>query len=423
MEIQPPSRPETAIEADRMTAPSDPVRNQFQALRGITMRKPISILLLCLIALGPVQAQQTRLNLGGDSYAAGQSSSIGETVPGDAFVAGFDTSLGGDVGGDAHMAGFNVAADKPVQGDLYAAGFSVTISQPVGGDVTAFGNNVRVRPGAAITGNARLSGASIDLAAPIAGAALISAETLELNAAVQGDFEFFGNKIVFGPQASIAGTVRIHAPAAIEVPASVAPADKVSFEVLQSTDYAGEAGKTAEHVVRGIWPAVWAVAIWWLSLVVLGALVIALLPRVTATFEDRAASRPLRTLGLGVLGFAAALGLVPVTAMTILGIVLLPFVLLAAFILCVLAYLTGVYLLALRAGRSFARIDTTPKRLGALVVGTVLAGLIGMLPFLGWLISLLLLTFGFGIFVRSLSERAMPAPRSGRQKPAGTRTA
>lgn len=378
------------------------------------MSKLALALLMCLIALGPAQAQEARFTLGGDSYAAGQSSSIGQAVPRDAFVAGFDTTLGGSVGGDAHMAGFNVTVDQPVQGDLYAAGFSVTINRPVGGDVTAFGNSVSVQTGATIAGNARLSGASVNVAAPLAGAALVSAESLNLNAVVEGDFEFFGNKIVFGPEARIAGAVRIHAPAEVEVPASVAPADKVSFEVLQTADYAGEAGKTAEHVVRGVWPAVWAVAIWWLALIVVGALVIALLPRAVSTFEERSSNHSFRTLGLGVLGFAATLGLVPVTAMTILGIILLPFVFVGAFILCVLAYLAGVYLLAQRAGRAFVRIDTRLKRLGALAVGVVLAGLIGMLPFLGWLISLLLLTFGFGIFVRSLADRSTPAPHSDR---------
>lgn len=387
------------------------------------MSKSMIAVLICAMAIGSAGAQEATFSLGGDSYAAGQSSSIGKPVSHDAFVAGFDTNLGGSVGGDAHMAGFNVNADQPVEGDLYAAGFSVTVNQPVGGDVTAVGSNVSVHSGATIAGNARLSGASVTLSAPVAGTALVSAETLNLDTAIQGDFEFFGNKIIFGPGARLGGLVRIHAPAPVDVPASVAAADKVSFEILETTDYAGEAGKTAEHVVRGVWPAVWAVAIWWLALIVIGALAIALLPRATAALEDRANSRPLRSLGLGLLGFAAALGLVPVAAITILGIILLPFVAVGAFIACVLAYLAGVYLLAVRAGRAFARIDTTLKRLVALAVGVVLAGLIGMVPFLGWLISLLLLVFGFGIFIRSLTERTPSAPRPGREQAPAARAA
>ncbi|QYO78310.1 hypothetical protein [Devosia salina] len=377
------------------------------------MRKALLTILMCMAALVPAQAEDARFSLGGDSYAAGQSSAIGQAVPHDAFVAGFDTSLGGKVGGDAHMAGFNVTADQAVDGDLYAAGFSVVIAQAIGGDVTAFGNSVTVQPGAAIAGNARLSGASVNLSAPVTGAALVSAETLNLNAAVAGDFEFFGNKIVFGPAARIGGIVRIHAPAAIEVPGTVAAADKVTFEVLEATDYAGQAGKTAEHVVSGVWPAVWAVVLWWTALIVFGALALALLPRATAAFEERARSRPLRTIGLGILGFAAAIGLVPVAAITIIGIVLLPFIAIAAFIACVLAYLAGVYLLAVRVGNAFMKVDSLPKRLGLLVAGVILAGLIGMLPFLGWLISLLLLTYGFGIFTRSLTEQSPPWTRRG----------
>src|SRR5690606_35183425 len=162
-----------------------------------------------------------------------------------------DVKLGGPVGGDAHMAGFNVTADTPVTGDLYAAGFNVTVAQPVGGDLSAMGNNLTVQTGATVGGNARLSGANVTVSGQIAGAALVIAETMNLISPVEGDFEFLGSRIVSGPDARLDGTVKIHAPAPIDVPATVASADRITFEMLESTDYAGEAGKTAEHVVRG----------------------------------------------------------------------------------------------------------------------------------------------------------------------------
>ncbi len=375
------------------------------------MKQGLFLAFAMMLSVLPAGAEDSRLTLGGDAYAAGQSGVLDAPVPHDAFVAGFDTQLGQRVAGDAHIAGFDVKADQPVGGDLYAAGFSVNISQPVGGDATAFGNSVVVDGSSSIAGNARLSGARVTLSVPVSGTALVSAETLTLNAPISGDFEFFGNRIEFGPNARIGGLVRVHAPNPIDLPPQVADADRVSYQKLESTDYAGQAGSTAGRVLTGIWPVVWAAGLWWLSLVVLGALIIALMPRATARFERRAATQPLRTLGLGIIGFAATAGLIPVAALTIVGIVLIPVIAILALVLCVCAYLVGVYLVALRAGRAFLPIDTAIKRVAALVVGILLAGLIGMLPFLGWLISLTLMAYGFGIFVRSLIDRLWGDPR------------
>ncbi|WEJ56890.1 hypothetical protein [Devosia sp. FJ2-5-3] len=368
-------------------------------------------LAMSLLTACAALADEAKLTFAGDTFAAGQSSSAGTEVQRDAFVAGFDVKLGGSVGGDAHMAGFNVDANSPVGGDLYAAGFNVKVAQPVGGDLTAMGNDVTVESGATIGGNARLSGAQVTVAGQITGAALIAADTLMLNTPVQGDFEFFGKKIEFGPKALLAGTVSVHAPAPIDIPASVASADRIRFEALETTDYAGEAGKTAEHVVRGVWPAVWAVGVWWASLAVVGTLIIALLPRAASALENKARTRSWATIGLGLVGFAAVLGMVPAAAFTLIGIILLPALIVCAAVMCILAYLAGVYLVGARTSAAFISLDTVWKRFAVLVGSIILAGLIGMLPVLGWLISLLLLIFGFGVVVRSLADRTRE-PRS-----------
>lgn len=369
------------------------------------MSKQVLVLAMALLAVAPVQADEARFSFGGDTFAAGQSSSAGQPVAHDAFVAGYDVRLGAAVTGDAHMAGFNVTADQPVQSDLYGAGFNVTIEQPVGGDVTAMGSNVTVQPAAAIAGNARLNGANVTLWGPVAGSALIAADTLNLNSAVTGDLEFFGTKIAFGPDAQVIGTVKLHAPAPIDVPTSVAGADRVTYEALEGTDVAGQAGKTAEHVLNGVWPAVWATGVWWTTLVISGLLLLALLPKTTRTVEDTSATRPVMTFGVGLLTFAAVLGLVPVAAITIIGIVLLPFVAIGVVLACLFAYLIGVYLVALRAGSRFLPVNTLIKRVATLAVAVILAGLMGMVPVLGWLASLLLLTFGFGVIGRTIFMR------------------
>ena len=351
-----------------------------------------------LMALTPpsAAAEEASLSFGGDQYTAGQHAAIGTPVARDAFIAGYDVTIAAPVENSAHLAGFNVSTSAPVNGDVYAAGFSVGVGGAVGGDVTAGGNSVTIREGAPVTGNARLAGQQVTISAPVGGSALVTAQNLSLNSPVAGDLNFFGETITFGAGASVAGQVIIQAPQEIAVPASVAPADRVSFTQLENVDYVGQASQTAENVVRGFWPAFWAAAAWLLVLVLVGAALIAFMPGLVTRLEVAAAKRPFRNMGLGILAFASTLGLVIVAALTIVGLIAVPFVLLYVFVACSFAYVVGVYLAGKRIATAFVAVDTNLKRLAVLAVSLVLAALLALIPVLGWLITLLLLAFGFG---------------------------
>lgn len=365
---------------------------------GVYAMKRLTQLLAvgALLGISAVQADDAALTFGGDQFIAGQVTSISAPVQHDAFAVGNDVTLSAPVSGDAHLAGYDVDINADVSGDIYAAGFSVNVTGGVGGDLTAAGNTVTVRSATAVTGNARLAGATVVLGAPVGGFALVTAQSLTLDEPVSGDFSFYGENLTFGPGARVEGMLEIRAPKEIAVPASVAAADRVNFELLDSPDYVSEAGKTAGNVVGRFWPVFWTVAAWWLLLFLVGAALIALLPRAVSALQVASEKRPFRNLGLGILAFAAVLGLVPVVAMTLIGILLLPFVLIFAVIACSLAYLAGAFLVGLRITSAFVAVDTNLKRLGVLAIALIAAALVGMIPLVGWLITLAIVIFGFG---------------------------
>ena len=372
-------------------------------------------------SLATANADESSLTLGGDQFVAGQAVNLASPVEHDAFALGNDVRLSGPVMGDAHLAGFEVQVTAAVTGDVYAAGFSIDATANIGGDFTAAGNAVNVRAGAPVGGNARLAAATVTLDAPVAGAALVTARSLTLNAAVSGDLSFYGDNLTFGPNARVDGELDIRAPNEIAVPASVASADRVKFQLLQQPDYVGEAGKSATTVLGRFWPVFWTVVGWWLFLVVVGAAFIALLPGTVSSMQTASQRHPFRRLGLGFLAFAAVLGLIPALAFTIVGLLLLPFVLVLAVIACSLAYLSGTFFIGLRIAGAFVRTDTNLRRLAVLAVALIAAALVGMIPFVGWLITLGIVVFGFGtattVSIRrwSLSE---PEPSSAAPRPA-----
>lgn len=342
-------------------------------------------------------ADQASFNFGGDIYAYGQTLAITDPVARDAFASGFDVSLTAPVAGSAHLAGYNVTSNAEIGGDVYAAGNSVTVMSNVHGDVTAAASVVTLRTSASLPGNARLAGATILIDSPVEGSVLAAGGSITLNSAVTGDFTFFGETLTFGPGAKVTGKLSLHAPAPISVPESVASADRVSYEVLQRPDYTTEAGKTAGSVINAFWPVLWAAIIWWGFLFLVGIAGIALLPRLTMSLEIVSVTRPIRKLGLGLLSFAAMIGLVPVALLTLIGIFIVPFVLIFVVLAISIAYLVGVYLVGVRIGAAFSPIDSNTKRAIVLAVALVAGGLLSLVPFLGWFFSLAFIAYGFGI--------------------------
>ncbi len=342
-------------------------------------------------------ADDARLEFGGDQYVAGQNVTLATPVAHDAFMVGNQVDLGAPVTGNAHLAGANVTSGAAISGSLYAGGFSVAVTAPVAGAITAIGNSVAIRSPATVGGNVRLAGASVTVAAPVAGSALVSAQSANLDAAIGGDLTFYGETLSFGANAKVGGTLLIRAPKPIEVPASVASPERVKYEVLANPDYASQAGNTAAGVVSGFWPSVWAASAWWLLLFIVGVAFIALAPRLVGALQAASATRPFRNLGLGILAFAAALGLVPLAAMSLVGIVLLPFILLYIVVLCALGYVAGVFFVGLTILGALMPVGDTARKAAVLAIALIVAGLLGMIPFLGWLISLALTVFGIGL--------------------------
>ena len=363
------------------------------------MKTKLPIFLAGLLVLSPVAAfaDQQSITFGGDSYVAGQTTSITTPVLRDAFEAGNTVVLSVPVADDAHLAGFDVQSIADVGGNLYAAGFSVSVGGSVKGDVTAMGNTVTLHTTQPVPGNVRAAAASFTLDSGVDGSLLVTAETATINAPVKGDLSFYGRNLVFGANAIVSGQVLVHAPKQIDVPANVASADRVAFTQLTSPEYPTQVGQTAEMVAKGFWATLWAVAIWWILLLVVGAAFIALSPRLVGNLETLSAVRPMRRIGLGLLAFATVVGLVPVAALTVVGLLLVPFVLIFAVIACSLAYVAGVYLIGRAIGARLTPVTTTARKVAVLAVSLVVAGLLTMVPFLGWLISLAIVAYGFGV--------------------------
>lgn len=352
----------------------------------------LALVILLPVAQAAAQDHVDTLDLGGDVFRAGTSATVDAPGAADVFLAGERVDLAQAISGAAHLAGRRVSVDGDVGGDLYAFGADVSVAAPVAGAATVMGYDVTL--GAPVAGNLRAAGSRVDIAAAVGGAALIAGNTVLLAAPISGDAVITADDLSFGEGARVDGTLTLYEDegAATAVPASVAPPERIERRQFEDAPMmSGIGGPTWLAVLIGL---------------VLSALVLAILTVIVAAVAPRSMSRlgaivadgPFRALGAGFLTQATLIGGAVLFALTVIGLILAPFVLLAAVVLGVIGYLVAVYLLGVwtitRAGA--LEPDTFPEYALAAVVGAVIASLLTLVPFVGWLILIALTLIGIG---------------------------
>jgi hypothetical protein len=356
------------------------------------MRRIVLALGMVLLAAGAALAEGDAMRIGGDVFRAGQTVTHDGDETDDLFMAGETLRVRGPSGGSAHLAGRRIVSDAPVGGDLYAAGMELELTGTVTGDATLAGYTLQTGE---VGGDLRASGAELTIDGPVGGYALLAGERVTLNAPLAADAHVTARTLDFGPEATVAGRLTLYEedPGSLEVPARVVPADRVARRPLEEWD--GAAGRRG-HV--GWWGVLGRFLLGLLVVAGLAALAAALAPKALADMRRRLLDRPWRALWFGFVAESALIGAGVLLAMTLIGIVLFPAMAFLAGLAGAAGYVVGVYAFGLgmlRATGLALPADWRERSLAA-ATGAVAAGLLGLVPVLGWLFVLALTLAGLG---------------------------
>ena len=341
--------------------------------------------------------------LGQDAYMAGSTVVHSDEGADDLFMAGETVRVEAAISGSAHLAGRRVEIGQSIDRDLYAAGMDVVLRGRLAGDANLSGYSVEIRD--AVGGDLRASGANLTIAGPVAGTALLAGDILRLENVIGGDVQLSARQVEFGPEARIDGTLTLvsEAPGEIEVPPHVLPEDRITRREMEGwpRDLRPVAGISWWQV---LWRALTGVAV----TAALVALIAAVLPGPLAEMRRRLLSAPLRSLWFGFLGLSTITGAAILLAMTLIGMVLTPAVLILAFLFGVIGYFIAVYAFGVGLLMAVGRAEpaSLADRALAGAVGAVVAGLIGLVPFLGWLFVFALGLAGAGGLVMRMFRPA-----------------
>jgi hypothetical protein len=147
-------------------------------------------------------------------------------------------------------------------------------------------------------------------------------------------------------------------------------------------------------------------------LFVFGAILIAVAGKRFETMRVELAARPMRSLALGVLGLVGALALIVVLCVTLVGIPLAIVGVLAG----ALGIYAGIAAVLTTTGEALLR-HRTQNSYVHLAVGCALLLVLGNLPLVGKLVTIVLVLLGFGVLVATRAAGLLP--RKGSQGPHG----
>ena len=350
----------------------------------------------------------SRLSIGGDTYVAG-SDAVSGAVSGDLFAAGATVTVDQPVGGAAHLAGRRLAVEAPVSGGLYAAGYSIDIDSAITGGASLFGSQVAVN--APVTGNIRILGADVTLSAPVEGAALLTGSELRLDAPISGDVIITAEEVSFGSGATVAGTLTLYVDDTddVTVPERVAPADRVSIrEIEEVQDSVPELRREVEAMGRRGLAAIVANILTGVVVVALdAAAAVAIAPETVAHIRARALAAPGTSILAGFVAMSALVGAAVVLALTLVGLPLVPLAILVAALLIFAGYVAGSYILGVGIWTAFGKAIPVhvPQKAALAMLGAAVAGLVFLVPFIGWLAWFALVFLGLGAIAAPLLGR------------------
>jgi cytoskeletal protein CcmA (bactofilin family) len=351
-----------------------------------------------------------------DLYTTGGTINVNGTVNGDLVAAGGTINIRGAINGDVVAAGGSVMVNGMVRDSVRASGGTVVISSTVAGDVVAAGGSVELEPGASVGRDMVIGAGSVQIDGNVERDILLGAGSATINGTVGGDVKAeLGEGLSLGPMARIEGDLILSSPQEASMAQGATVVGNTVYERPTTSLFWVRVRDTAGiRVIQDILSRVQ----WFLGTALVGLLLLWIVPRTLEGTSETVLRSPWSSLGLGVAVLILAPIIIVIAALIAIFIggfagvpvVVVPtalYLVLLALTAPVIGLLIGRYLLGrLRSPGAFAAWQ-------ALLLGVLILALIGFVPVLNWVVTLLTLLFGFGAWALFLYRNYREARQTG----------
>jgi cytoskeletal protein CcmA (bactofilin family) len=339
----------------------------------------------------------------GDLYAVGVEVVIEGVVDGDlvAFAAE-EVSISGEVTGSVTAVAPTVTVDGTVGGSVRASGTRLEVTGAVGRDLVAAVLEARLDAGSRVGGDVLVWALNLESAGSIAGDLGGTQRSLRIEGDVGGDVDVTtGHLTVSGPL-QVAGDLGYRSSSEADGLDQVTVGGVVVHESPLPPNIRIRALNLLARILTILILSTAAMLVAWGW------------PAGTRRAGREARSHPVKAWARGapivfapllLAGIAGlAVGLAPTSATLALLVIFIPLVVVTLGIVLLLSLVAGVPTV-LALGQAL------PGRLelyGSILLGSLVAGLVWLIPWVGWLVPVLVLPIGLGAFMTSF--RAEPEP-------------
>jgi hypothetical protein len=325
--------------------------------------------------------------------AGGQVSVLGN-AKGDVWISGGDVEIDIATEGDLSSFGGGVRLRGRVAQDVAIAGASITVSADIGQNLRMAGATIRVLDSASIAGRTAIYGASAEFSGDARGGLYILADEVVFSGHASGDVTLQGRSVRIASGARIDGdvTVRMLGTPIVEPGAAIGGAI-IAEPPLE------RAGRDRDWGLFTNLSIAFAA-----SAFVIAVVAMFLSPAIVATASGALRHRAGLALANGLVavigGPVVAFALVAIFVTAPLGLFLfMAFPLLALLGHGLVGYVIGDVLID---ATGLARRTLT--RLAAVAIGVTLVSAIGLIPYIGIPLVLIILVFGIGAVLLAAAE-------------------
>ena len=330
--------------------------------------------------------------------ASGRVVTIDGEVTGDLIVFAQSIEIAGSVHGDIYSFGRTIEVDGRAGGGFAGFGQVIRIGDSIGQSVYGFAQSLRSSPDATIEGDLFAFGENIHVGGSVGRNVTVFSNTLTISGEVKRDVTFGGRLATVQSSAAIGGNLDVGLPdeESLEVDSAANVAGETNVEVPEPGQDADEDG------ILSVWTIAWT-ALWLVTAFLSGLLLLWALPALRRV--------PLDNLN-GILT-SAGLGFVLVTATPVLAVVLaVTLIGLPAGLVIAAVWALSLYVSKIVVAHFLGNALLRPKQhdirsmLLPLLAGLVLVLIAVSLPYVGWVINLLLVIIGLGAMGQALYHNA-----------------
>ncbi len=298
-----------------------------------------------------------------------------------------------------------VLADETIAGGLVAAGANVEILGKVEGGLKACGANVL--SSGDVQGGVWACGANVALAGRYHGKVKAASANLTLSGTFDGDVKVRAARITVTPTTVIKGNL-IYASADIVVQKGARiRGEVVQRQVMVEKQWIEKWTRQGLKAMIPIGIFFWLIAI--AALIIVGLIIYYIFPKRTNAVINTISLTPWKNLWYGFVFLVVVPIAIVVSFITVVGI---PTGIIAGLLYGIALYISSIYM-GVWIGRKilgYIKKSMATAFFWPLVVGTIIIGLLTLIPFLGCLLRLVIILFALGamwlVMWKSIPSRA-----------------